>query len=229
MASKGFLIAKRLGLFLSLAVLIICSHSFVYGQGLYGSLLGSVADPSGAVVPNATVTVTDVGTGQIREATSDQGGRYSVVNLNPGTYTVTVSSPGFRKLEKTNVLITPNTIARVDVALEVGQQTEQVTVSAQAVELQTDKADTHTEINSKAVADMPISGSGYRNYQQLIDLTPGSTPSSFYNSQTDVPGIPLNTHINGGNGQTNVTQIDGAESVNVWLPQYPATWCRRKR
>ncbi len=123
-------------------------------------------------------------------------------------------------MEQTNVTITPNTVSRIDVHLEVGRESEQVTVSAEAVELQTDKADTHTEITSTAVANLPISGSGYRNYQSLIDLTPGAQPSSFYNSMTDVPGIPQNTHINGGAGQTNITTIDGAESVNVWLPQY---------
>ena len=189
-------------------------------QGLYGSLVGTVTDPSGAVVPNASITVTSIATGQTRQDTSDQSGRYNLVNLLPGTYTATVIAPGFRKVEETSIAITPNTVARFDVHLVVGQQTEQVTVSADAVQLQTDKADTHTEINSKAIADLPISGSGYRNYQALIDLTPGAMPSTFYNSQTDVPGIPLNTHINGGNGQTNVTTIDGAESINVWLPQY---------
>jgi len=211
---------RRLGLTVSLVIFLIASQSSLFGQGLYGSLVGTVSDPSGAVVPSAGVTVTNVGTGQVREDKTDSSGRYNVVNLNPGTYSVAITAPGFRKEEQTNVVITPNTVSRIDVHLVVGQQSEQVNVSAEAVELQTDKADTHTEINSKAVVDLPISGSGYRNYQQLIDLTPGSMPSTFYNSQTDVPGIPLNTHINGGNGQTNVTQIDGATSVNVWLPQY---------
>jgi hypothetical protein len=187
---------------------------------LYGSLVGSVSDPSGAVVPGASVTATNVGTGQIRQDTTDQGGRYNFVNIQPGTYTVTITANGFSKTEQSNVVVTPNTVNRVDVHLQVGAASQEVNVSGEAVELQTDKADTHTEITSKAVVDLPISGSGYRNYQSLIDLTPGAVPSSFYNSQTDVPGIPLNTHINGGNGQTNVTTIDGAESINVWLPQY---------
>jgi outer membrane receptor protein involved in Fe transport len=211
---------KRLSLTAGLAVLLIASQSSTFAQGLYGSLVGSVTDPSGAVVPNASITVTSVGTGQIRQGASDQSGRYNFVDLVPGTYNVVVSAAGFRKVEETSLTITPNTVNRYDVHLVVGQQTEQINVSADAVQLQTDKADTHAEINSKEVADLPISGSGYRNYQQLIDLTPGAMPSTFYNSQTDVPGIPLNTHINGGAGQTNVTQIDGATSVNVWLPQY---------
>ncbi len=211
---------QRFSVLLGLCGLFFGAHAGLSGQALYGSLVGTVTDPSGGSVPNATVTVADPAQGLTRTEQTDQGGRYNLVNLVPGTYSVTVAAPGFRNTEQPNVSITPNTIARIDVHLEIGRASEQVTVSGQAVELQTDKADTHTEITSKAVADLPISGSGYRNYQQLIDLTPGATPSNFYNSQTDVPGIPLNTHINGGNGQTNVTTIDGAESINVWLPQY---------
>lgn len=204
-----------LGMLLTLGL-----QSRIYSQVLYGSLLGTLTDQSGAVVPGATVTATDVGTGQVRTEASDQSGRYSIVNLLPGTYTVKVEAKGFRTIEQSGVQITPNTLTRVDLRLEVGQATQEVNVSAQAVELQTDKADTHTEFNSKTITDLPLAGNGYRNYQQAIDITPGATPGTFYNSITDVPGVPLNNHINGGNGQTNVTKIDGAESINVWLPQY---------
>jgi hypothetical protein len=220
MVALSVSIFRRLTLFLSFFALLFGPCSSVHGQTLYGSLVGTVSDPSGATIPSASITVTDVGTGQILQDKTDDSGRYNVVNLQPGTYTVAITAPGFRKYEQTNVVITPNTVTRIDPHMEVGQESEQVTVIAPAVELQTDKGDTHTEITSQAVADLPISGSGYRNYQSLIDLTPGATPSTFYNSQTDVPGIPLNTHINGGNGQTNITTIDGAESINVWLPQY---------
>jgi hypothetical protein len=104
------------------------------------------------------------------------------------------------------------------VQLQVGEATQQVNVSAEAVQLQTDKADTHTEITSRAVTTLPLGGQ--RNYQTLINLSPGTAPSSFYNSSIDVPAQNLNTHVNGAAGQTNITKIDGAESINVWLPQY---------
>ena len=67
-------------------------------QGLYGSLVGTVTDPSGAVVPNAAISVTSTATGQVRQDTSDQNGRYNFVNLLPGSYTVVVSANGFRKV-----------------------------------------------------------------------------------------------------------------------------------
>jgi hypothetical protein len=193
-------------------------HARAYGQVLTGSIVGTVTDPSGAVIPNAAITVTDVGTGQTRSDTTDGSGRYNVTNLLPGTYTIKVVTSGFRELDQSNITVTPNTVTRADLQLQVGEASEKVNVSAQAIELQTDKADTHTEITGKAVETLPLGGN--RNYQTLINLTPGATPGIFINSNTDVPAENLNTHINGGVGQTNITKIDGAESINVWLPQY---------
>ena len=187
-------------------------------QVLSGSIVGTVTDPSGAIVPNSAITVTNTGTSQTRADKTDANGRYNITNLPPATYTVTAITTGFREVDQSNVTVTPGVVTRIDLQLQVGQASEKVDVSAQAIQLQTDKADTHTEINSKSVTDMPLGGN--RNYQTLINLAPGTTPATFYNSNLDVPGQNLNTHVNGGNGQTNVTKIDGAESVNVWLPQY---------
>jgi hypothetical protein len=188
------------------------------GQVLYGSIVGSVTDPTGAVIPNAKITATNTGTSQVRTDTTDGQGRYNLTNLVPGTYTVSATATGFRELNQSNVAVTPTTVTRADLALQVGQSTEKVDVSAQAVTLQTDKADTHTEITGQAVTTLPLGGT--RNYQTLINLTPGTTPAAFINSNTDNPNMPLNTHVNGAAGQTNITKIDGAESINVWLPQY---------
>src|SRR5438477_378238 len=187
-------------------------------QVLYGSLVGIVTDPSGGAIPNAAVTLTNKETGSSRELKTDEQGRYSVVNALPGKYTVKVVAPGFRTFSETDIDVSPNTIARVDVKLEVGQISDQITVEANAAALQTEKADTHSQIDSKAITSLPIGG--YRNYQTLINLVPGATPAQFQNSITDTPGRALQTHINGGNAQTNVTRIDGAASVNVWLPHH---------
>ena len=103
--------------------------------------------------------------------------------------------------------------------LEVGQLTETVSVEATAALLQTDKSDTHAEIIDQG-DHATCRCRGYRNYQSLINLVPGATPAAFQNSITDTPGRALQTHINGGNAQTNITRIDGAASVNVWLPHH---------
>jgi hypothetical protein len=164
------------------------------------------------------VTLTSRETGLSRATTTDQGGRYSFVNVVPGRYDIKVSSTGFRTYSITDFDASPNTVGRADVKLEVGELTEQIQVEAQAAVLQTDKADTHSEITSNAITSMPLSS--YRNYQSLINLVPGSTPAAFQNSITDTPGRALQTHINGGNAQTNITRIDGATSVNIWLPHH---------
>jgi Carboxypeptidase regulatory-like domain len=189
-----------------------------HAQVLYGSVVGTITDQSQALIPGATVTLTNKATGTSREATSDQGGRYSFANVLPGNYDLKVVSQGFRTFTVNNVDVSPNVVGRVDVKLEVGQLTEQVTVEASAVELQTDKSDTHSEIVSTQINSLPLSG--YRNYQSLINLVPGATPAALQNSITDTPGRALQTHINGGNAQTNITRIDGAASVNVWLPHH---------
>jgi hypothetical protein len=193
--------------------------SNLLGQAaVYGSIIGTVTDPSGAVVPNVSVTVTNAGTGQSKTDVTDQSGRFSMQSMPPGSYTISMESKGFRRVEQTGVQVTPNTVSRIDQILQVGQAAETISVTAEGTLLQTDKADTHSEISAKQVTNIPLGGQ--RSYQTLINLTPGSLPATFINSVTDNPGAPLNTHINGGPGQTNTTRIDGASSVNLWLPQY---------
>lgn len=188
------------------------------GQIVNGSIVGTITDPSGAVIPGSTVTAVDTATGLKRTVKTDAGGRYNMSSLAPGTYSVTAVATGFRPLQKSNVIVTPGATVRVDVQVQLGAATQEVSVSALAVQLQTDKADTHTEITGQNVATLPLGGN--RQYQSLINLAPGTTQAAFLNSNTDNPSEPLNTHVNGAAGQTNVTRIDGAESVNLWLPTY---------
>ena len=137
------------------ALVLINGADRAQAQVLYGSLVGTVTDQSGAVVPGAQVSATQIQTGQVRQDTTDQSGRYSIINLLPGTYNVAVDAKGFKKFQQQNLTVTPNVVSRTDVHLEVGQATEEVTVSGEAAQLQTEKADTHTEINAKAVTQLP--------------------------------------------------------------------------
>ena len=189
-------------------------------QVLYGSIVGTVEDPTGAVVPGATVTLSNPATGLTREAKADDQGRYTIPNILPGSYEVKVASQGFRTSTRTGVDISINTVTRVDMKLEVGQMTEQVTVSASAVALQTDKSDVRTELASQAITSMPLPG--YRNYQSLINLVPGASPAAFQNAVVDTPGRALTTNVNGTARNTNNTLTDGAANINVWLPHHTA-------
>jgi outer membrane receptor protein involved in Fe transport len=199
-------------------VAVVLLASPARAQVLYGSIVGTVTDQTTAAVPNATVIITSKETGSARTERTEADGRYLFGNVQPGIYDVKVTAPGFRSLSQNDVAVTVNTVSRVELKLEVGQITETINVESQALLLQTDKADTHSELDSKAVSTLPLPS--YRNYQSLINLVPGATPASFQNSLTDTPGRSLRTNINGANGQTNVTRIDGATSVNIWLPHH---------
>ena len=96
--------------------------------------------------------------------------------------------------------------------------TETVSVASHAELLQTDKADTHTEIRSEAITKLPLQQN--RNYQSLINLVPGATPARMQNSEVDAPGRALTTNVNGLNRNNNGTKTDGATNVNIWLPHH---------
>jgi len=209
---------KSLVLFAATMLMLALSVAPAAAQVLYGSITGTVEDPSGSVVPGAKVTAINTGTGQVVEAVSDSNGNYNMLNLLPGSYDLKLTQQGFKSVSRTGVNITPNVVTRTNFRMEVGALSEQITVAADAMALQTDKADTHSEITAQAVKTLPLPN--LRNYQSLINLVPGATPASLQNSITDTPMRSLRTNINGTNANNNVTRIDGAASVNLWLPHH---------
>jgi hypothetical protein len=202
------------------ALLIAALAHPAAGQVLYGSVVGTVSDPTGAFVPKATVSITNKATGATRETLTDEAGRYSLLNVLPGSYELKVAASGFRQYTRTDVTVTINTVTRQDVALEVGALTEQVTVAASMVTLQTDKSDVRHEITATAVTNMPLPG--YRNYQSLINLVPGTTPAAFQNAVVDTPARALTTRVNGTPRNMNNTLTDGAVNIFIWLPHHTA-------
>jgi len=129
----------------------------VEAQVLYGSIVGTLVDPTDAVIPHATVTIASRETGARRETKADSGGRYSLVNVLPGVYDLRVSARGFRTVSRESVTVTINMVTRVDIKMEVGTMTEQITVSAAGAILQTDKSDVRTEISRQEITSLPLS------------------------------------------------------------------------
>ncbi len=187
-------------------------------QVLYGSIVGTVQDRSQAVIAGAKVTITNTGTSQVRETVTNSAGVYAFTNVFPGTYNLSVSAEGFRTYTEENIAVTVNVARRTDVTLDVGQVTEKVTVEATALTLQTEKTDVHVELTSHTVVNLPLPV--YRNYQSLINLTPGATPGVFQNSVGSSPERALSVNVNGVNRNNNVTKIDGAPSIFIWLPHH---------
>ena len=201
-----------------LAGLVLCWAAPASAQVLYGSLVGTVTDGTGAVVPGAAVTALNPATGIEFDSSTGADGLFRIVNVQIGSYDVSVTSEGFRTHTESSVNVTANAVTRVDVDLVLGQVTEQVTVEASAAQLQTEKADTRSEITQRAITNFPLPN--FRNYQSLVNLVPGATPARFQNSILDTPARALSTNVNGTNRNNNVTRIDGAASINVWLPHH---------
>lgn len=187
-------------------------------QVLFGSVSGTITDQSGAGVPKAHVTLTNKATSVQKEADTDEGGHYILTDVPPGGYDLKVTASGFKPLTQTNLTVTANTVMNGDAKLQVGAVSEQVTVEASTVTLQTEKTDVHTELTSEAILDMPLNQ--YRNFQTLINLVPGATPGVFQNAIADTPERALSTNINGTNRNNNNTRVDGAADVFVWLPHH---------
>ncbi len=190
----GCLIAFGLCLALSLGWI---APAGAYAQVLYGSITGNVADSSGARVPGAEVKIVNPDTNYTQSAVSNETGIYTIKNVPGGTYTLTVTMTGFKEYEAKNVSVTVGNVTRHDVALQIGQLSDTVSVTGAATLLQADTADVHVQLETK-----------------------GATPSEFQNAVTDTPMRSLTTNVNGTARNSNNTRIDGAQSINVWLPHH---------
>jgi len=217
------LLARRAGpalLYLLTALLLAGPVPRAAAQILYGSIVGSVTDGSGASIPGAQVKITNVSTSVVRETSTNQAGDYSVPTLQAGTYNVTVTATGFRPSEITNVVVTINNVTRTNLHLEVGQVTEAITVSDAAAVLQADRAEVRAEVSAKQLTDLPVPPG--RNYQALFATLPGfTTPTDAHSIPTN-PSRALQFNVNGTTASTNNTRIDGASSTNIWLPHMTA-------
>ena len=165
---------------LLLAALAVIAPRGASAQELYGSVVGTVQDGSGARIPGATIEIVNRDTNLTRSTVSNETGAYTFANVLPGTYNVKVTLQGFKEFVRQDVPVTGGNISRVDAKLEVGQLTETVTVQSEAALLKTDKADTGSNFSNKEVVDLPLPE--FRNYQSLLDLVPGSTTSEFQNA-----------------------------------------------
>ena len=181
-------------------------------QLLQGTLNGNIADSSQAAVAGATVTATDQATSFSRSTTADSSGFYTLSGLPPGLYNVNVNAAGFQTSTHLGVSITAQTVSRLEVTLNVGSVNETVTVSAQATELQADRADVHTELGSKILQNVPVPIG--RNYQMIFTTIPGVSPPQTSHSFSANGSRSLAFTVNGGNVNANDTRIDGAGTRN---------------
>lgn len=168
-----------LSLFYSCVLTLAAVHA-AFGQARdTASLFGTVTDAQGAVAPGAKLTLTSAATGALRTSTSDASGGFLFPLLPVGSYNLTVELTGFRKFQRTNILVQANENVRADAILEVGNLTESVTVESTAAQIETRSATLNHTVDSKSVVDLPLNG---RNPADLVLLAPGVASGAGNNS-----------------------------------------------
>jgi hypothetical protein len=206
---QGTTILKFLALVLITALLTVP----LAGQTFYGSIVGTVNDTTGAIVPDANVTLTNNGTGERRTASSGQDGAYRFMNLVPGSYKLDVEHAGFKRYTRDQIPVNVEAAVRVDMNLQVGEVTQSVEVTAQAALLQTENASLSQVVSARSVQELPLNG---RNVLNLVGLVPGVVPQG--SSEGSLTGKNLfaagNYQIGGGIANQSATLYDGI-AVNV--------------
>lgn len=209
---------RALGVFAFL--LLLWMPQTADAQVLYGSITGHVRDASGAAIPGATVTATNVRTGLVRETTTDSTGNYDIPTVPTGRYNVSVKASGFKSVTRENVEVTINTTSRVDLSVQVGEVAETVIITAEAAQLKTDRAEVSSELTNKPLQNLPVPLG--RNYQNLFKTLPGFTPPADAHSVPSNPSRSLVFNVNGASRSSNNTRIDGVSTTNIWLPHVTA-------
>jgi len=205
---------RALSLFVPLLIVLTCLAPSALSQEVTATIVGTITDQSGAAVAGATVKATSVDRGISYSAVSNDAGLYQMSALPAGGYTLTVGKDGFATVSRAAFVLSVNQVARIDVALKVGEVTETLEVTGAPPVLATDSTQVSTVIDAATNDNLPLAS---RNYVQLTLLAPGAVttdPSSFNNGNNTggYGGRPL---INGNREQANNFLLDGMDNNQV--------------
>src|SRR5437868_3265054 len=189
---------------LAMAVCVLMTP-VVHSQTATGRIVGTITDPSGAVIPNAAITAVDEKTGQGRKVAADTIGYYVVSNLAPSTYKISAQGSGLGPTELTGIPLSVGQERRVNVVLQPSSQATQITVSGgELASIDTASAAVGTNVNAREVATLPLNG---RQLSQLYLLAPGA--------QTAGGGSFDNIRFSGRANQENAVRFDGVEASSI--------------
>jgi len=204
--------------FLCLTVfsLIVVFVSQGFGQGAAGRILGRVIDPTGAVLANAKVTLTNQATGVLRDGQTNVSGDYSFVEVQPGTYTVEFEHPGFKKNVQRNITVDVNQVVTLNTTMQIGQAQETVEVTTEAPQVDTTSTQLGALINDRSVNELPLNT---RDTYQFLQLQPGvqaqlgnGNASLFYGSE-DTGSVS----VNGGRTRANNFSVNGGDANDQFV------------
>jgi carboxypeptidase family protein/TonB-dependent receptor-like protein len=206
--------------FPTLFLVILCTVSLA-AQAPTGDISGVVSDPSGALVPGVTVTLTNPATNAVRTALTNEAGLYVLRAIPPGVYNLKAELSGFRAVERKNIEVQVGSSNRIDVTLQIGEVNSIVEVSGGAPVLQTETASVGTVIENRRIVELPLNG---RNYLQLASLIPGATTNGPTSSQgKQRMGGQRNSfglNVSGQRIHFNHYALDGVENTDLNFNSY---------
>ncbi len=199
----------------ALGLLGVFSVPGALGQAVYGSILGTVSDPSGAAVHGAKVTVTSQTKNVSTDTTTNESGNYSATHLTPDVYSIRIESQGFKILEFRDIEVSADTGSRVDGQFQVGSASEQVEVTSEAPQLKTDRADVSIEFSSQAIENAPILN---RNFTSFELLSPGTQKLvGWSHAATENPQGGQQIFVNGQHFSGTAFELDGTDNQDPIL------------
>ena len=211
---------------LSIKFLTLFALSLALGFGqvfaqstVTGGINGTVTDPQGGFVPNATLTVTNIGTNAVVTVTTNNDGGFRVTNLQPGTYRIETSVTGFAPSRADNIIVEVGTSTPVDIKLTLGTATAEVNVTAEAPVVNTNDNANAVNINQTSINELPING---RRWSEFALLTPSTVPDGTFGliSFRGVSGLLNNNTIDGGdNNQAFFSEERGRTRINYVISQ----------
>ena len=211
-------LVRPAALLLGLAIMLLASP-WAGAQVLYGSLTGTVTDKTGAVIPGVAITLTNQETGAVRGASADGSGNYLLLDVLPGTYSISVPAKGnFGGSTTKNIQVEVNRQVRVEIVLQAAAVSTQITVTDAPPELQTENAEVNSEISQTQLTALPITSSEGRNFQSLYSIVPGASYVQEKNSVGGNPARAMSVNVNGSSYNGNSTRLDGAMNSYGWLP-----------
>jgi hypothetical protein len=204
---------RSLRITLCFTVFLLLSGKMFGQAGATGTILGTVTDTSGAIVPNAKVTITNTSTNVDFRTNTTTSGDFNAPSLNPGPYKVTVEAAGFQKSVTTGIVLTVNQKVRADAALKPGAVSETLEVTAQAVTLDTDSAALSQLVSQQQVEELPLNG---RNFMQLLLIGAGAvTVGGEQGTMRQGEGNAIS--VNGGRPEGNSYTLDGLVNTDPAL------------
>jgi hypothetical protein len=210
-SAEGFRLALRGGLrFSLLTLLLLFTFSFV-ALAQEATIVGTVTDPSGSVVPNAKITATNTDMNTSTNTTSNDVGQYVFAGLHIGNYTLKANAPGFKVSEQTGVVLNVGARTRVDFQLQIGATQQSVTVEANAIRVQSDTGEVSSVVTGQQISNLATNG---RSVFELEALTPGASSAQGDFQVPTSAGGDFNVSFNGQRMSHNLWLVDGGEAAD---------------